>query len=73
MVTIPPGPHILSDVLMTSPIVIDEDGAAPAGFSGGNNDFEFGVDPNIDPELALVSIIIINNNDEIIILNNNNH
>jgi len=40
---------------MTSPIVIDEDGAAPAGFSGGNNDFEFGVDPNIDPELALVS------------------
>jgi len=58
---------------MTSPIVIDEDGAAPAGFSGGNNDFEFGVDPNIDPELALVSIIIINNNDEIIILNNNNH
>jgi len=52
LVTIPPGPHILSDVLMTSPIVIDEDGAAPAGFSGGNNDFEFGVDPNIDPELA---------------------
>lgn len=53
LVTIPPGPHILSDVLMTSPIVIDEDGAAPSGFTGGNNDFEFGVDPNIDPELAL--------------------
>jgi 26S proteasome regulatory subunit N10 len=53
LVTIPPGPHILSDVLMTSPIVIDEDGAAPSGFAGGNNDFEFGVDPNIDPELAL--------------------
>ena len=45
---------------MTSPIVIDEDGAAPAGFSGGNNDFEFGVDPNIDPELALVRKIYNN-------------
>jgi len=53
LVTIPPGPHILSDVLMTSPIVIDEDGTVPSGFGGGNNDFEFGVDPNIDPELAL--------------------
>jgi len=53
LVTIPPGPHILSDVLMTSPIVIDEDGAAPSGFTGGNDEFEFGVDPNIDPELAL--------------------
>jgi len=53
LVTIPPGPHILSDVLMTSPIVIDEDGSAPVGFTGASNDFEFGVDPNIDPELAL--------------------
>jgi len=44
---------------MTSPIVIDEDGAAPSGFAGGNNDFEFGVDPNIDPELALVRIYIL--------------
>jgi len=53
LVTIPPGPHILSDVLMTSPIVISEDGSAPAGFTGASNEFEFGVDPNIDPELAL--------------------
>merc|ERR1711936_848063 len=42
LVTIPPGPH-LSDALVSSPIVQGEDG-------GG---FEFGVDPNDDPELAL--------------------
>merc|ERR1712037_806890 len=43
LVTIPPGPH-LSDALVSSPIVQGEDG-------GGG--FEFGVDPNDDPELAL--------------------
>ncbi|KAJ3080949.1 hypothetical protein HK102_002681, partial [Quaeritorhiza haematococci] len=51
LVTIPPGPHILSDILLTSPIVAGEDGA-PAGFASGSG-FEFGVDPNLDPELAL--------------------
>lgn len=50
LVTIPPGPHILSDILLTSPIVSGEDGPPP-GF-GGN--FEFGVDPSLDPELAMV-------------------
>lgn len=52
IVTIPPGPHILSDMLVSSPIISGEEGA-PAGFSGGDNDFAFGVDPNVDPELAL--------------------
>ncbi|GES85271.1 26S proteasome non-ATPase regulatory subunit 4 homolog [Rhizophagus clarus] len=53
LVPIPPGPHILSDILISSPIIAGEDGV-PAGFtaSGGSN-FEFGVDPNLDPELAL--------------------
>ncbi|KAI9101034.1 hypothetical protein DFS34DRAFT_452085 [Phlyctochytrium arcticum] len=51
LVTIPPGPHILSDVLLSSPIVAGEDGAPP-GISTGSG-FEFGVDPNLDPELAL--------------------
>jgi 26S proteasome regulatory subunit N10 len=54
LVSIPPGPHILSDVLLSSPIVAGEDGV-PAGFggSGGGAGYEFGVDPSLDPELAL--------------------
>lgn len=53
LVTIPPGPHILSDILIPSPIIAGEDGV-PAGFTaGGGSNFEFGVDPNLDPELAL--------------------
>lgn len=49
---------LLSDALVHSPIVIGEDGsgAPPTGMSG----FEFGVDPNEDPELALVSITKLN-------------
>ena len=48
LVTVTSGPH-LSDALVTSPIVVGEGGAGPppAGY-------EFGVDPNEDPELALV-------------------
>jgi 26S proteasome regulatory subunit N10 len=52
LVTIPPGPHLLSDVLISSPIIQGEDGPPP-GF-GGN--FEFGVDPSLDPELAMVCL-----------------
>ncbi|KAI7848465.1 hypothetical protein BDC45DRAFT_523263 [Circinella umbellata] len=53
LVTIPPGPHILSDMLISTPIVAGEDGA-PSGFgSSGGDSYEFGVDPNLDPELAL--------------------
>jgi len=50
LVTVPPGP-MLSDALMSSPIVVGEDGAGalPGGMAG----FEFGIDPNDDPELAL--------------------
>jgi len=57
LLTIPPGPHILSDILLSSPILMEEGQAAPAGAGvgggAGGAAFEFGVDPNIDPELAL--------------------
>lgn len=55
LVTIPPGPHILSDMLISTPIIAGEQGGAGGfgGSSGGGNDYEFGVDPNLDPELAL--------------------
>ncbi|KAL9654992.1 hypothetical protein ABK040_008779 [Willaertia magna] len=60
--TIPPGPHILSDMLITSPIVGAFGGAGMMGAGVGGttteggasaSDFEFGVDPNVDPELAM--------------------
>jgi len=50
LVTVPPGPH-LSDALISSPIIQGEDGMGAAGMGGAA--FEFGVDPNEDPELAL--------------------
>lgn len=55
-----PGPNLLSDTVVGSPILAGEGGGAAAarpsngesaGQSGG--DFEFGVDPSMDPELAL--------------------
>ena len=56
---IPPGPSLLSDHLVSSPILAG-DGVAPrgepgmdGGAGGGGGDFEFGVDPSTDPELAL--------------------
>lgn len=52
LVTVPPGPNVLSDVLVSSPIISGPDGA-PSGVSGGGANFEFGVDPSLDPELAL--------------------
>ncbi|XP_063231500.1 26S proteasome non-ATPase regulatory subunit 4 isoform X2 [Bacillus rossius redtenbacheri] len=50
LVTVPPGPH-LSDALISSPVIQGEDGMGGAGLGGSG--FEFGVDPNEDPELAL--------------------
>lgn len=55
---IPPGPSLLSDHIASSPI-LGNDGSAPRGDdvggegASGGNDFEFGVDPSADPELAL--------------------
>ncbi len=58
---IPPGPHLLSDVLLTTPILGGDGGASGAGAAGagaegadaGGGGFEFGVDPSMEPELAL--------------------
>lgn len=56
LVTVPPGP-VLSDVLIGSPIFQGEGGATfgggGGGGGGGGEGFEFGVDPNLDPELAM--------------------
>ncbi|RHZ74147.1 hypothetical protein Glove_227g5 [Diversispora epigaea] len=52
LITIPPGPHILSDILISSPIIAGEDGV-PSGYAAGGSNFEFGVDPNLEPELAM--------------------
>ncbi|EMF17744.1 26S proteasome non-ATPase regulatory subunit 4 [Sphaerulina musiva SO2202] len=57
---VPPGPNLLSDTIVASPLLAGEGGGAAAnaggagGDAGGGNDYEFGVDPNLDPELALV-------------------
>lgn len=66
----PPGAHLLSDVLISSPILsadrsasIPEElgGTAPAATAGPStsNNFEFGVDPSLDPELAMVLYLAI--------------
>lgn len=50
LITVPPGPS-LADALLSSPILAGEGGAA---LGLGTSDFDFGVDPSADPELALV-------------------
>ncbi|NXQ31872.1 PSMD4 ATPase, partial [Alaudala cheleensis] len=52
LVTVPPGPS-LADALISSPILAGEGGAM---LGLGASDFEFGVDPSADPELALLGI-----------------
>lgn len=51
LVTVPPGPS-LADALLSSPILAGEGGSM---MGLGASDFEFGVDPSADPELALVN------------------
>lgn len=58
LVSIPPGPHLLSDRLIATPIMgeqISSDGpaAGEGGSSAESGGFEFGFDPNFDPELAM--------------------
>lgn len=56
-----PGPNLLSDIIVGSPILAGETGGmggatgAGEGETGGQTggSFEFGVDPTMDPELAL--------------------
>ncbi|KAG5856459.1 hypothetical protein ANANG_G00008180 [Anguilla anguilla] len=49
LVTVSPGPS-LADALLSSPVLAGEGGSV---LGLGANDFEFGVDPSADPELAL--------------------
>ncbi|XP_057965060.1 26S proteasome non-ATPase regulatory subunit 4 homolog [Malania oleifera] len=60
IVHVPTGPNALSDVLISTPVFTgDGEGgsgfaaAAAAAAAGGVSGFDFGVDPNLDPELAL--------------------
>ncbi|XP_068640269.1 26S proteasome non-ATPase regulatory subunit 4 homolog isoform X2 [Aristolochia californica] len=59
IVQVSPGQNALSDVLLTTPIFTgDGEGgsgfaAAAAAAAAGGGGFDFGVDPNLDPELAL--------------------
>lgn len=61
LAVIPPGPNLLSDSIITTPILAGEGmggntgmgGGGGEGGQGGGNDFEFGVDPSMDPELAI--------------------
>ncbi|KAI9790145.1 MAG: hypothetical protein M1816_005345 [Peltula sp. TS41687] len=58
---VPPGLHLLSEALMSTPILSGDTGSGGAGAGGaggdggdgGANNFEFGVDPSMEPELAL--------------------
>ncbi|KAL2173358.1 uncharacterized protein P884DRAFT_170074, partial [Thermothelomyces heterothallicus CBS 202.75] len=58
LVVIPPSSRLLSDQLISTPILLGEGAAGGAGGLGGDaggssEDFPFGVDPTQDPELAL--------------------
>lgn len=60
--TVPAGANLLSDVIVSSAILAGESGL-PGEFGGGEgsgggaqSNFEFGVDPSLDPELAMVSL-----------------
>jgi 26S proteasome regulatory subunit N10 len=58
---IPPGPNLLSDSILATPILAGDGvgggagggGEGGSGDAGGPNQFEFGVNPELDPELAL--------------------
>ncbi|KAG7292120.1 hypothetical protein NEMBOFW57_002153 [Staphylotrichum longicolle] len=58
LVVIPPSSKLLSDQLLATPILLGEAAASGGGGAGGeaagaSDDFPFGVDPSLDPELAL--------------------
>jgi len=58
LVTIPPGPHVFSDLVMTSPIIMETAGSGSTSTIASNAARPGGgvgdVDPNLDPELAMV-------------------
>lgn len=55
LVSIPPGPHLLSDAIISSPILFDPEMARGMGGGEGGGDGLLGDLENTDPELAMVS------------------
>jgi len=58
LVVIHPSGKLLSDQLIATPILLGEGATGGSGGAGGeagasNEDFPFGIDPSVDPELAL--------------------
>ncbi|PHH90980.1 hypothetical protein CDD83_2050 [Cordyceps sp. RAO-2017] len=56
LVVIPPSSKLLSDQLVATPILLGENASGPSGsggMGGGDEEFEFGFDPAMEPELAL--------------------
>ncbi|EGD96192.1 26S proteasome regulatory subunit S5A [Trichophyton tonsurans CBS 112818] len=53
LVIIPPGPNLLSDSILPTPILGGRGmGSREAGEDVGGGSFDFGIDPSADPELA---------------------
>lgn len=56
LLTIAASARLLSDQIISSPILMESDGAGPSASgeaAGSSGQFEFGVDPSMDPELAM--------------------
>lgn len=81
---VPPGPHLLSSMILNSPILASDRGipdelaaTVPGGVGGaagggaGTSQFEFGVDPSLDPELAMVRFQSITLTQQISLLSTN--
>lgn len=59
LIVIEPGPHLLSERIAASAILRgnDDDDENGGGGGGGERD-EYGIDPNVDPELAMVRLLL---------------
>ncbi|GCE97352.1 proteasome regulatory particle base subunit rpn10 [Zygosaccharomyces mellis] len=57
LLTIQPGPRLLYEHIAGSRIILEEGAGGNSGFdgdgAGGNGSMDFGVDPSVDPELAM--------------------
>lgn len=57
LLTIQPGPRLLYEHIAGSRIILEEGAGGSSGFdgdgAGGNGSMDFGVDPSVDPELAM--------------------
>ena len=53
LVNVPPGPHVLADMVVTSPILNEGGAVVRPGGTGGADAFGGDVDANMDPEMAM--------------------